>query len=39
MDAQSVLFAIILTYIAAIAAFLSEGAGPTELALSWFGGF
>lgn len=33
------LFAIILTYIAALAAFLSEGAGATELALSWFGGF
>lgn len=33
------LFAIILTYLAAVAAFLSEGAGPTDLALSWFGGF
>ncbi|MFW5919050.1 MAG: short-chain fatty acid transporter [Halanaeroarchaeum sp.] len=33
------LFAIILTYIAAIAAFLSEGSGPTELAVSWFDGF
>jgi len=33
------LFAIILTYIAAVAAFLSEGSGATELALSWFGGF
>ncbi|MWV65955.1 short-chain fatty acid transporter [Halorubrum sp. JWXQ-INN 858] len=33
------LFAIILTYVAAVAAFLSEGAGATELALSWFGGF
>lgn len=33
------LFALILTYIAAAAAVISEGAGPTELALSWFGGF
>ncbi len=33
------LFAIILTYIAAVAAFLSEGAGATEIATSWYGGF
>jgi short-chain fatty acids transporter len=33
------LFAIILTYIAAFAAFLSEGSGATEIALSWYGGF
>lgn len=33
------LFAIILTYVAALAAFLSEGAGATEIALSWYGGF
>lgn len=33
------LFAILLTYVAAAAAFLSEGAGPTEVALAWYGGF
>ena len=33
------LFAIILTYVAAIAAFLSEGSGITEIAQSWYGGF
>ena len=33
------LFAIILTYVAAIAAFLSEGSGLTEIAASWYGGF
>ncbi len=33
------LFAILLTYVAAIAAFLSEGSGVTEIALSWYGGF
>jgi short-chain fatty acids transporter len=33
------LFAILLTYVAAIAAFFSEGSGPTEIALSWYGGF
>ena len=33
------LFAILLTYVAAIAAFLSEGSGITEIATSWYGGF
>jgi short-chain fatty acids transporter len=33
------LFAILLTYVAALAAFLSEGAGATEIALSWNEGF
>ena len=33
------LFAIILTYVAAVAAFLSEGSGPVEIALAWYGGF
>ena len=33
------LFAIILTYVAAIAAFVSEGSTPSEIALSWYGGF
>ena len=33
------LFAIILTYVAAIAAFISEGSSPTEIALSWYDGF
>ncbi len=33
------LFAIILTYVAAIAAFLSEGSAVTEIALSWYDGF
>ena len=33
------LFAILLTYVAAIAAFFSEGSGVTEIALSWYGGF
>ncbi|WP_459882468.1 short-chain fatty acid transporter [Halorubrum gandharaense] len=33
------LFAIILTYVAAVAAFLSEGAGAVEIATSWYGGF
>ncbi|NIW25174.1 MAG: TIGR00366 family protein, partial [Gammaproteobacteria bacterium] len=33
------LFAILLTYVAAIAAFLSEGSGVTEIASSWYGGF
>ncbi|WP_175459770.1 short-chain fatty acid transporter [Natronorubrum sediminis] len=33
------LFAILLTYVAAVIAFLSEGAGATEIALSWYGGF
>ena len=33
------LFAILLTYVAAAAAFLSEGSSVTEIALSWQGGF
>ena len=33
------LFAIILTYVAALAAFFSEGSGLTEIAASWYGGF
>jgi short-chain fatty acids transporter len=33
------LFAILLTYIAGIAAFFSEGSSPTEIALAWYGGF
>ena len=33
------LFAILLTYIAAGAAFISEGSAMTEIALSWYGGF
>ena len=33
------LFAILLTYVAAAAAFLSEGSGPVEIAQSWYGGF
>ena len=33
------LFAIILTYVAAAAAFLSEGSGLSEIAASWSGGF
>jgi short-chain fatty acids transporter len=33
------LFAILLTYVAAIAAFLSEGSTPAEVALAWYGGF
>ena len=33
------LFAILLTYVAAGAAFVSEGSGVTEIALSWYGGF
>ncbi|MEE2669262.1 MAG: TIGR00366 family protein [Gemmatimonadota bacterium] len=33
------LFAILLTYVAASAAFISEGSGVTEIALSWYGGF
>ena len=33
------LFAILLTYVAAIAAFISEGSGPVEIAQSWYGGF
>lgn len=33
------LFAIILTYVAGLVAFLSEGAGLPEIASSWYGGF
>ena len=33
------LFAILLTYVAAGAAFISEGSGVAEIALSWYGGF
>jgi short-chain fatty acids transporter len=33
------LFAIILTYVAAVAAFVSEGSTPAEVALAWYGGF
>jgi short-chain fatty acids transporter len=33
------LFAILLTYIAAIVSFLSEGSGPIEIANAWYGGF
>lgn len=33
------LFAIILTYVAALLAFVSEGAGPVEIADAWFAGF
>ena len=33
------LFAIILTYVAAIAAFISEGSSPAEVALAWYDGF
>ena len=33
------LFAILLTYVAAVAAFISEGSAVTEIALSWYGGF
>ena len=33
------LFAILLTYVAAIAAFFSEESGITEIAQSWYGGF
>ena len=33
------LFAILLTYVAAIAAFLSEGSGPVQIAQAWYDGF
>ena len=33
------LFAIILTYVAALAAFVSERSTPLEVALAWYGGF
>ena len=32
-------FAILLTYVAAIAAFISEGSSPVDVALAWYGGF
>ncbi len=32
-------FAIVLTYVAAGAAFISEGSGITQIAQSWYGGF
>ena len=32
-------FAIVLTYVAGLAAFLLEGAGLTDIAGSWYGGF
>ncbi len=32
-------FAILLTYVAAIAAFISEGSSPADVALAWYGGF
>ena len=32
-------FAIILTYVAGLAAFLSEGSNPVDIALAWYGGF
>lgn len=33
------LFAIILTYVAAVAAILTEGSSPIEVALAWYDGF
>ncbi|HUG38619.1 MAG TPA: TIGR00366 family protein [Candidatus Limnocylindrales bacterium] len=33
------LFAIILTYVTALGAFVSEGSGPIEVAEAWYGGF
>ena len=33
------LFAILLTYVAAVTALLSEGSGVTDIALAWYGGF
>ena len=33
------LFAIILTYVAGLTAFLSEGSGLSEIATAWYGGF
>ena len=33
------LIAILLTYVAAAAAFISEGSAPTEIAASWYEGF
>ncbi len=33
------MFAIILTYVAAAAAYLSEGSSPVDIAVSWYDGF
>ena len=33
------LFALILTYVAGIWAFISEGTGPIQIARAWYGGF
>jgi short-chain fatty acids transporter len=33
------LFAIILTYVTAVAALVTEGSGPLEVAEAWYGGF
>ena len=33
------MFAIILTYVAAVTAFFSEGSSPGEIALAWYDGF
>jgi len=33
------LFAILLTYVAGVAAFVSEGSSPAEVALAWYDGF
>ena len=33
------LFGIILTYVTALGAFVSEGSGPIEIAEAWYGGF
>ena len=39
MKSHPFLFAILLTYVAAGAAFVSEGSGVAEIAVSWYGGF
>jgi short-chain fatty acids transporter len=33
------LFAIMLTYVTALGAFVTEGSGPVEIAEAWYGGF
>ena len=33
------MFAIILTYVAAVTAFFSEGSSPGEIAIAWYDGF
>jgi short-chain fatty acids transporter len=33
------LFAILLTYVAGVAAFFSEGVGVADIAIAWYGGF